>query len=164
MSRSDVTTYLNGFEPEQRQALQSVRDVIVKTLPRGEEVIAWGMPSIRIDGDLVLSYAGFKKHNTIFPGLGLPFEGFGVDVEKYRTSKGALQFDRDRPFPQRLLKQIIAIRIDEINESYPKKSGVFKEFYKNGQLKLKGKMKNGERVGEWVSFTREGKRLKVTRF
>ena len=143
MSSADVSKYLKRFDPEQRNALQSVRDAVVEALPGGEEVIAWGMPSIRIDGDLVMSYAGFKNHNTIFPGVGRPFEGFGLEIEKYRTSKGALQFDRDKPFPKKLIKKIIAMRIDEINASYPRKSGEYKQFYKNGHLKVKGKMKNG---------------------
>lgn len=102
MSSADVTEYLKAFDADQRSALQSVRKVVVAALPTGEEVIAWAMPSIRISGVLVLSYAGFKKHNTIFPGVGAPFAGFGPDVEKYRSSKGALKFDRDRTFPATL--------------------------------------------------------------
>ena len=132
MSSADVTKYLKRFDPEQRKALQAVRDSVIEFLPGGEEVIAWGMPSIRIDGDLVLSYAGFKNHNSIFAGVGPSLEGFGVEVEKYRVSKGALRFDRVKPFPKRLIKKIIAIRIDQINASYPKKNGEFKRFYKNG--------------------------------
>ena len=188
VSSSDVTKYLKGFAPEQRAALQAVRDVVVAALPTGEEVIAWGMPSIRISGVLVLSYAGFKNHNTIFPGVGAPFEGFGPEVEKYRSSKGALKFGQTQVFPRSLLKKIIAFRIDEINASFPKKNGDFKEFYKTGRLKVEGAMKNGElrgawkwyradgslmrtghfkngvQVGEWVTYTRDGKPHKVTNF
>ncbi len=186
MSSTDVTKYLKRFDADQRAALESVRSVVVKALPAGEEVIAWSMPSIRISGVLVLGYAGFKNHNTIFPGVGAPFEGFGPEVEKYRASKGALKFDRDKPFPAALLRKIIKFRIAEINESFPKKSGEFKEFYTSGQLKAEGKMtkgelhgswkwyradgtlmrsghfKNGEQTGEWVTYTRDGKAHKIT--
>ena len=188
MSTADVTRYLKGFDAPQRSALQTVRSVIVAALPSGEEVIAWGMPSIRISGVLVLSYAGFKNHNTIFPGVGAPFEGFGPEVEKYRATKGALKFAKDEAFPAPLLKKIIRCRIVEINESFPKKSGEFKEFYASGRLKAEGTMKKGElhsawkwyrtdgslmrsgnfkngvKAGEWVTFTREGNPHKVTQF
>lgn len=188
MSSADVTKYLNGFDADQRSALQSVRSVVVTALPTGEEVIAWGMPSIRISGVLVLSYAGFKNHNTIFPGVGAPFEGFGLEVEKYRASKGALKFDRVKPFPAGLLKKIIGQRITEINKSFPKKNGEFKEFYKSGRLKTEGSMKKGElhgawkwyradgslmrsghfkngvQAGEWITYTRDGKAHKITCF
>lgn len=188
MSSADVTKYLKRFDAEQRAALESVRSVVVKALPTGEEVIAWSMPSIRISGVLVLSYAGFTKHNTIFPGVGAPFEGFGPEVEKYRASKGALKFEKDKPFPAPLLRKIIKFRITEINESFPKKSGEFKEFYASGQLKAVGVMKKGElhgawkwyrsdgslmrsghckngvQTGEWVTYTRDGKAHTITRF
>ena len=186
MSAADVTRYLKSFDAPQRSALQAVRSVIVAALPAGEEVIAWGMPSIRISGVLVLSYAGFKNHNTIFPGVGAPFEGFGPEVEKYRATKGALKFARDEKFPAPLLKKIIRHRIVEINESFPKKSGEFKEFYVSGRLKAEGTVKknemhgawkwyrtdgslmrsgnfkNGVKAGEWVTYTRESKPYKVT--
>ena len=188
MSTADVTRYFKGFDAPQRSALQTVRSVIVAELPSGEEVIAWGMPSIRISGVLVLSYAGFKNHNTIFPGVGAPFEGFGPDVEKYRATKGALKFAKDETFPSSLIKKIIRYRIVEINESFPKKGGEFKEFYASGRLKAEGTMKKGElhgawkwyrtdgslmrsgnfkngvKTGEWVTFTREGNPHKVTQF
>lgn len=156
VSSVDVANYLNGFDVEQRRALQSVRSTIVAALPTGEEVIAWGMPSIRISGVLVVSYAGFTQHNTIFPGVGAPFEGFGPEVERYRSSKGALKFDRDKAFPAGLLKKIIRYRITEINESFPKKSGEFKEFYKSGQLKAEGIMKKGELHGAWKWYRTDG--------
>ena len=187
MSTADITRYLKSFDTPQRSALQTVRSAIVDALPSGEEVIAWGMPSIRISGVLVLSYAGFKNHNTIFPGVGAPFEGFGPEVEKYRATKGALKFAKDEPFPAPLLKKIIRYRIVEINESFPKKSGEFKEYYATGRLKAEGTVKKGElhgawkwyrtdgslmrsgsfingvKAGEWVTYTRESKPHKVTK-
>jgi uncharacterized protein YdhG (YjbR/CyaY superfamily) len=188
MSSADVTRYLKGFDAPQRSALQTVRSAITAALPAGEEVIAWGMPSIRISGVLVLSYAGFKNHNTIFPGLGAPCEGFGPEVEKYRATKGALKFAKEESFPALLIKKIIRYRIVQINESFPKKSGEFKVFYSSGRLKAEGTMKKGElhgawkwyridgslmrsgnfkngvKTGEWATYTRESNPHKITRF
>lgn len=164
VTSAEVTANLHQYDRDQRAALQAVREVVVGSLPSGEEVIAWGMPSIRIGGELVLSYAGFKNHNSIFPGLGDPSTGFGSDVEKFRTSKGALQFGKDDTFPPRLMKRIIAQRITEINESFPKKSGVFKEFYKSGQLKAEGTMKNGNMHGKWSWYRADGSRMRSGEF
>jgi hypothetical protein len=36
------------------------------------------------------------------------------------------------------LRRIVRYRIKQINQSYPKSSGEFKEFYDNGWLKAKG--------------------------
>jgi uncharacterized protein YdhG (YjbR/CyaY superfamily) len=164
VTSSEVTKFLRKYDAEQRAALQSVRETIVSVLPGGEEVIAWSMPGIRISGDLVLSYCGFKNHNSIFPGAGSPVSRLGVEIEKFRTSKGALQFDRDMAFPKKLLREIIRFRVNEINASYPKKSGEYKEFFASGHLKLQGKMKNGERQGAWQFFRSDGSLLKVEQF
>jgi uncharacterized protein YdhG (YjbR/CyaY superfamily) len=164
MSSSEVTKFLRKYDAEQRAALQSVRETIVNALPAGEEVIAWSMPGIRISGDLVLSYCGFKNHNSIFPGAGSPVSRLGLEIDKYRTSKGALQFERDRPFPKGLLREIIKFRIGEINASYPKKSGEFKEFYLSGNLKTQGHIKNGEKNGIWHWYRSDGSLLKVEQF
>lgn len=164
MSSSEVTKFLRNYDAEQRAALQSLRETIVNALPAGEEVIAWSMPGIRISGDLVLSYCGFKNHNSIFPGAGSPVGRLSLEIEKYRTSKGALQFERDKPFPKGLLREIIKFRIVEINDSYPRKSGEFKEFYLSGNLKSQGKMKNEKKHGIWHWYRSDGSLLKVVEF
>ena len=37
-------------------------------------------------------------------------------------------------------------RLEQINESYPKKNGLFVQYDKKGFIKVKGKMKNGELI------------------
>lgn len=164
MSKAEVTEYLKAFAPEQRKSLQQVREDLHALLPSGVDTIAWSMPGIRIDGELILNYAGFKNHNSIFPGAGSPFEGYGPEIEKYRTSKGALQFGREERFPKALLKKIVGFRINEINESFPKKSGVFKEFYTSGQLKVSGTVKSGERHGTWNWYKIDGTVKRTAQF
>jgi antitoxin component YwqK of YwqJK toxin-antitoxin module len=55
-------------------------------------------------------------------------------------------------------------RIEEINASHPKASGVTKEFYDNGFLKHRGRIKNGEMHGAWEFFRRDGSPLRSGRF
>jgi antitoxin component YwqK of YwqJK toxin-antitoxin module len=58
----------------------------------------------------------------------------------------------------------VRARIDEINATYPKASGVTKTFYDNGFLKHRGRIKSGEMHGAWEFYRRDGSRLRSGRF
>ena len=158
-----VTKHLAGYPPAQRRALESVRSAVHKLLPGADEVMAWGMPSYRVDGDLVLSFSGFADHNSLFPGAGV-VKAMSTALPKYKTTKGTIHLPRDTSPPLAALKTVVRARIEEINASYPKASGVTKEFYDNGFLKHRGRIKNGEMHGAWEFFRRDGSPLRSGRF
>jgi uncharacterized protein YdhG (YjbR/CyaY superfamily) len=151
----NVRSAFARFDPPQRKALLGTWESALKTLTGAEQCIAWGMPTLRIDGDLVLSMDGFTSHNSIFPGPGV-MERLGDKLSGLTVTKGTIHFDRDAAMKPAVLNAIIAARIDEINASYPKSNGQFKEFYANGFLKASGKMKAGEMHGAWKWFRRDG--------
>lgn len=182
---------LDNFSGAQRKALEQTINVVTTALPGAVEVIAWGMPTLRAggaDGPNVISVTGFKKHNSIFPHSGSLPERMGRALDGFEITKGTIHFPIDQPFPPALLKKILKARIAEINESFPKKNGTFEEYYDNGFLKARGKMKgnqlagawswfrrdgslmrtgnfrNGEQSGEWVTYARSGSPAKVTQF
>lgn len=151
----DVEDAFAGFPESQRTALTRTWEAALQTLVGAEQCIAWGMPTLRIDGDLVLSMNGFTSHNSIFPGPGV-IERIQDKLAGLTVTKGTIHFDRDKPMNAAVLKAIITARIDEINGSYPKSNGQFKEFYANGFLKATGKMKSGDMHGAWTWFRRDG--------
>jgi antitoxin component YwqK of YwqJK toxin-antitoxin module len=55
-------------------------------------------------------------------------------------------------------------RIEEINDGYPKASGVTKAFYDNGFLKHRGRMKGNAMQSNWEFFRRDGSLLRSGRF
>ena len=158
-----VTKHLAGYPPAQRRALESVRSAVHKLLPGADEVMAWGMPSYRVDGDLVLSFSGFADHNSLFPGAGV-VKAMSTALPKYKTTKGTIHLPRDTAPPLAVLRAVARARIEEINASYPKASGVTKEFYDNGFLKYRGRMKDGRMHGAWEFFRRDGSPLRSGRF
>jgi antitoxin component YwqK of YwqJK toxin-antitoxin module len=52
--------------------------------------------------------------------------------------------------------RVLALRIDEINASFPKKSGQAMAFYDNGRPRHTGRMSEGVRTGKWQWFRRDG--------
>ena len=159
----DVLTAFGGFADMQRHALVETWGRALAWLPGAEQCIAWNMPSLRVDGELVLSMLGFKGHNSVFPGPGV-IEALGSTLADFTITKGTIHFDRDKPMKASVVKAIIAARIDEINGSFPRPNGQVKEFYTNGWPKATGKMKSGQMHGAWEWFRRDGTIKRSGRF
>ena len=159
----DLLAVFGGFPEKQAHALLETWALAVDSLPGAEQCIAWNMPSLRIDGELVLSMLGFQGHNSVFPGPGV-IEALGEKLADFTITKGTIHFDRDKPMKAGVVKAIIAARIDEINGSFPRPNGQLKEFYSNGWLKATGKMKSGQMHGAWEWFRRDGTIKRSGRF
>ncbi len=158
-----IRDHLAAFPPPQRRALEAIGASLRKLLPGADEVVAWGMPSYRIDGELVLSFSGFAEHNSLFPGAGV-VTAMRTALPNYAMTKGTIHLPRDTSPPLAALRTVVRARIDEINDAYPKSSGVTKAFYDNGFLKHRGRIKNGEMHGAWEFYRRDGSRLRSGRF
>lgn len=113
----DVDTYLAGLVPAQKKELERIRTLVKKTFPDTEETISYGMPTFKYKGKILIHYAGFKNHMSIFPTADpLMYSNLGKQLEKFRTSKGTLQFTEDNPIPDSLIKELLAIRVKTIEK------------------------------------------------
>ena len=125
-------------------------------LPTAEQVIKYGIPTFLIEGVSVIGFDGFKNHNSIFPYSGSFNSRLKKDLEKFEQTKGSIHFELGKAIPKPLVNKILDERIRQINDTFPKKSGEFLEFYSNGVLKAKGKYKSGKLHGSWQWFRRTG--------
>jgi uncharacterized protein YdhG (YjbR/CyaY superfamily) len=108
----DIETYI-AMQPETiKAALEKMRQVIKTVAPDAEEVISYGMPAYRYHGMLVY-FAGFKNHYSLFPGNASLIAEMAEDLKGYKTSKGTIQFSPDKPLPVGLIKKIVKIRMKE---------------------------------------------------
>jgi uncharacterized protein YdhG (YjbR/CyaY superfamily) len=179
---------LKKFPKTQQKALLETLKTAEQLFPKAERAIAWGMPTLKIGDDNLCHVMGFKNHNSFFPSSGAISTQFKKDLEKFVVSKGTIQFELEKPFPKALLKKILLARLEQINDSYPKKNGLFVEYYKNGGIKAKGKYKgarmhgkweffridgslmrsgsfdNGKQSGLWITFDAKGKKVKESKF
>jgi uncharacterized protein YdhG (YjbR/CyaY superfamily) len=156
MSRAQVDKHLKGFEVGQGQILKELREMIAAELPTATEVIKYGIPTFMIEDVAIIGFDGFKKHNSLFPYSGSTNLMLAKELAGYEQTKGSIHFAIDKRFPKPLLKKIIKARITQINSSYPKRTGEYLEFYGNGVLKAKGKMKAEKLHGEWKWFRKDG--------
>jgi len=108
----DLDEYLDQQTPEMVKILLKVRKAIKRSAPKAEEVISYGMPAFKQDGMLVY-YAAFKKHYSLFPASTSAITAFKKKLSAYQTSKGTIKFDPARSVPVKLITEIVKFRVQE---------------------------------------------------
>lgn len=108
-----VDHYFSKLNPQQREALEALRELVLSSVEGVEETISYGMPAYKFKGVLVY-YGAFKKHYSFFPGGVV--ERYAEQLKDYKISKGTLQIAYKQKAPLKVITQIIKDRIKENEE------------------------------------------------
>ena len=112
--KKDVDNYIAGFPEDVREILAKLRKLIREAAPQAEEMIKYGVPTFRLNGNLV-HYAAYKKHIGFYPTPS-GINAFEKDLEPYELSKGTVRFPLDKPIPYELIEKIVKFRVKENSE------------------------------------------------
>jgi len=110
----EVREYLARVPQPQRAALEKLRQTIKSVAPDAVEVISYQIPTFKLNGRMLVSYAAFKNHCSFFPGAG-PIERHQDELKSFQTAKGTVQFTPGQPLPAALVKKLVKTRI-KLNE------------------------------------------------
>lgn len=102
--------YIEGFNPETRECLNKIRNIIREEAPGASERICMRMPTYDLNGKWLVHFAGFEKHIGFYPQP----EGIEAFLEKlagYKTSKGSVQFPLNKDIPFELIREIVRYRV-----------------------------------------------------
>ncbi len=108
---SSIDAYLKQFSPEVVAKLQTLRQMIQTLAPQAEEAIRYGMPTFRLNGNLI-HFAAYENHIGLYP-TPAPIKAFAKELKSYKTTKGAIQFPIDKPLPTMLIKKIVKYRVQQ---------------------------------------------------
>ena len=115
-----IDHYIATFPEETQLLLNQVRDAIESVALGAEQTMKYAMPTYVYYGNLV-HFAGYKNHIGFYPApSGL--NAFPTEINKYKNSKGAVQFPINEPMPLELIKKIVLFRMQE-NETKRKVDG-----------------------------------------
>ena len=106
-----VDAYLAALPADQRALLEHVRTVIARIVPDAEQAISYGMPAFRRNGRFFLSYAGWKRHCSIYPLTDEFLAKHRAELEGYGRTKGSLHFTPERPLPDHLLEDLVGAEV-----------------------------------------------------
>ncbi len=124
VSSRQIDDYLAALDEPKRSTLGALRQTIVATVPEAEECISYAMPAFRLQGKVIAGFAAFKNHVSYLPHSGSVLPELSRELAGYVTTKGALQFDADRPLPEALVKKLLAVRIAQ---AFPDQPGGVKQ-------------------------------------
>ena len=116
---TSVDSYLAEVPLEARATLEQLRQTIKAVVPRAVEVISYQIPTFKLDGRMLVSYAAFKDHCSFFPGAA-PIKAHQDELKSYQTSKGTIRFPTSKPLPATLVRKLVKTRIKE-NEARARK-------------------------------------------
>ncbi len=106
---TEVEKYIQQFEPNVQEKLNTLRQVFFEVLPDTEESIRYKMPAFKV-GKHHLYFAAYKNHIGFYPVYDLT--EIENDISEYRAKKTkvSLHFMLDKPLPVELLKNIIKLK------------------------------------------------------
>jgi uncharacterized protein YdhG (YjbR/CyaY superfamily) len=110
-----IDAILAAAEPDQREALQILRETIAAAAPEAEETISYAMPAFRYRGRALVSYSAFKKHCSLFPMSAELIETHPEKVGAFATAKGTLHFTPSHPIPPETVTWLVRERMAQID-------------------------------------------------
>lgn len=112
-----MAEYIASQPPKARAVLRKVRGAIRKALPKSEEVISYQIPAYKLNGRVVIYFAGWKEHYSIYPAQRRLVAAFKRELEPYEVNnKGTIRFPLAAPVPVKLIAAIARFRAKEMTE------------------------------------------------
>lgn len=113
ISSSNVDEYISRFPSDVQKTLEKIRTTIRKAAPKAEETISYQIPAYKRNGKILIYFAGFTKHISVYPAPRQARE-FKKELSAYKGGKGTVQFPLDRRIPYDLITRIVRFRSDLI--------------------------------------------------
>ena len=106
-----IDEYIASFPKNVQNILKKLRFVIKKHAPMAKETINYGIPTFKLNGNLV-HFAAFKNHIGFYPTPSAIL-AFKKELSTYKQAKGSVQFPIDKPIPFNIIKKIVEYRVKE---------------------------------------------------
>lgn len=110
-----VAEYIAAQPKASQRALRSVRSAIRNALPDAEEVISYGIPAYRLHGYVVIYFAGWREHYSLYPVNARRIANLKPTSASYEVNdKGTIRFPLDERVPLKFIADIAKLRANEV--------------------------------------------------
>lgn len=104
-----IDSYIQNYPAEVQPILEKLRQVIKKVAPEAQEAMSYGIPTFKLNGNLV-HFGAYKNHIGFYPGSEA-IQVFAKDLEEYTLSKGTVQFPLNEPLPFSVIEKMVSFRV-----------------------------------------------------
>ena len=108
-----VDGYIAAQPETARAALEQVRSAIGKGVPGAEETISYNIPAYKVNGKVVIYFAGWKKHYSLYPAGENLVAAFNDDLAPFEVEKGTIRFPLAGAVPVKLIAKIAKFRTND---------------------------------------------------
>ncbi len=110
----EFTDLIARTEGADRAALQQILDVVREVVPEVAEGLSYGTPALLHRGRPLIGIAVAAKHLSLYPFSAAVVAAVADQLPASRVSKGTIRFTAEQPLPTALLRQVIELRLAEI--------------------------------------------------
>ncbi len=108
-----VDDYIADFPTDVQKVLRKIRATIRKAAPKAAESISYQIPAYKLDGKVLIYFAGFAKHVSVYPAPRDAKE-FKKELASYKGGKGTVQFPLGEKIDYDLIARIVKFKIEKI--------------------------------------------------
>ena len=113
-----IDEYIRRFPADVQARLSELRSTIRRSAPEAVEKISYRIPTFYLNGNLV-HFAAFERHIGFYPGP-TGIARFQMELKRYKSAKGSVQFPLDEPLPLDLIAKIVEFRVGESSRTKTK--------------------------------------------
>lgn len=109
-----VDAYIAALPADRRAVVEELRQTIRAAAPEAKETVAYQMPAFMSHGRLLVSFAAYGLHYSLFPASGAVKEELGAELTPYLSGKATVRFRADASIPAELVTRIVRARVAEL--------------------------------------------------
>lgn len=121
----NVPAYIASFPKPAQVMMKQLRTAITSTSPKAKEMISYAIPfyeykSVGYLGRMIY-FAAYKSHIGVYVVPRRIPPALAKQMAKYKAAKSTLQFPIGSKIPLAMIKQLVKIRMKEIDQSLKKR-------------------------------------------
>ena len=93
MRSQEVDAYLSGLDPDRREALSELRELVLDEVPDAVETMKYRMPTYEYQDGVLCAFASQKQYMSLYMDSGL-VEQHRADLDGLSVGKSCIRFRR----------------------------------------------------------------------
>lgn len=116
MKNEDVNAYIEGLAGPGKEAFKKLWNVLRQEVPEAEEIICYGLPTLRLNKKNLIHAGAWKEHMALYPGAAAVAH-FSGHPDCGNHSKGSIRFSYGQNGLLDVAIELLRYRIQELKKT-----------------------------------------------